>query len=232
MPTLFNAICLQGGGHAFIGLYLAKDLIAKGHDVTIMNDGDQVRCTALQRAHAMTSSAQTCALSVLNIDQYAAHAVCVVNSSKPAMRLQLRPSELPPAAASHALTGIDQWAWCPQQRAFPYSLKHSLSLTLPHSALTHTPLQAKLSAKAPFNQYGSVPGLNVAWGSPADPSTYPQGTFDVIYDNNGKDMDSCQPLIDTAKVGVGDAACGWHCHAMLGWGDLYSTMAPHALLRT
>ena len=34
----------KGGGHAFIGLYLAKALLAKGHDVTIFNDGDQVCC--------------------------------------------------------------------------------------------------------------------------------------------------------------------------------------------
>jgi hypothetical protein len=34
----------QGGGHAFIGYHLAKQLIAKGHDVTIFNDGDKVRC--------------------------------------------------------------------------------------------------------------------------------------------------------------------------------------------
>jgi nucleoside-diphosphate-sugar epimerase len=32
----------KGGGHAFIGLYLAKELLAKGHDVTIFNDGDAV----------------------------------------------------------------------------------------------------------------------------------------------------------------------------------------------
>jgi nucleoside-diphosphate-sugar epimerase len=32
----------QGGGHAFIGYHLAKQLIAKGHDVTILNDGDKV----------------------------------------------------------------------------------------------------------------------------------------------------------------------------------------------
>ena len=33
---------LQGGGHAFIGLHLAKALLKKGHSVTIFNDGDQV----------------------------------------------------------------------------------------------------------------------------------------------------------------------------------------------
>ncbi len=32
----------KGGGHAFIGLHLAKQLIAKGHTVTILNDGDEV----------------------------------------------------------------------------------------------------------------------------------------------------------------------------------------------
>lgn len=33
----------KSGGHAFVGYYLAKALLAKGHKVTIMNDGDQVR---------------------------------------------------------------------------------------------------------------------------------------------------------------------------------------------
>lgn len=36
----------KGGGHAFIGLYLAKQLISKGHSVTILNDGDEVRAYA------------------------------------------------------------------------------------------------------------------------------------------------------------------------------------------
>ncbi|KAF8070909.1 CSP41A [Scenedesmus sp. PABB004] len=89
----------KGGGHAFIGLYLAKELLAKGHDVTIFNDGDP----------------------------------------------------------------------------------------------------AKLSAKAPFSEYGGVRGLKVHWGSPTDYTTYPEGPFDVVYDNNGKDMESCKPLIDAAK---------------------------------
>lgn len=61
-------------------------------------------------------------------------------------------------------------------------------------------MQEKLLKKAPFNQYGNVSGLKLAWGSPSDPSTYPQDSFDVVYDNNGKDMDSCKPVIDTFKV--------------------------------
>eukprot|EP00775_Hariotina_reticulata_P006212 gene6211-6448_t len=89
----------KGGGHAFIGLYLAKELLAKGHDVTIFNDGDQ----------------------------------------------------------------------------------------------------AKLSGKAPFKEYGATRGLKVHWGSPTEYSTYPEGPFDVVYDNNGKDMASCKMLIDAAK---------------------------------
>lgn len=36
----------KGGGHAFIGLHLAKALMAKGHKVTILNDGDPVRTAA------------------------------------------------------------------------------------------------------------------------------------------------------------------------------------------
>lgn len=38
----------KGGGHAFIGLYLAKELLNKGHDVTIFNDGDQVDQTVAE----------------------------------------------------------------------------------------------------------------------------------------------------------------------------------------
>lgn len=47
----------KGGGHSFIGLYLAKQLIAKGHDVTVMNDGDQVRkVTSSPSAHGVDAS--------------------------------------------------------------------------------------------------------------------------------------------------------------------------------
>eukprot|EP00983_Pelagomonas_calceolata_P089896 1157357-Pelagomonas_calceolata.AAC.6 len=31
-----------GGGHAFIGLHLAQELLKRGHTVTICNDGDNV----------------------------------------------------------------------------------------------------------------------------------------------------------------------------------------------
>ena len=37
----------------------------------------------------------------------------------------------------------------------------------------------------------------MVYGDPADPSTYPQGDFDIVYDNNGKSMQECQALIDT-----------------------------------
>jgi hypothetical protein len=33
----------KGGGHAFLGLHLAKKLMSQGHKVTILNDGDEVR---------------------------------------------------------------------------------------------------------------------------------------------------------------------------------------------
>ena len=32
----------KGGGHAFIGLHLAQQLLSKGHEVTILNDGEEV----------------------------------------------------------------------------------------------------------------------------------------------------------------------------------------------
>lgn len=62
-------------------------------------------------------------------------------------------------------------------------------------------VQGKAGSKDPFKQYGSVRGLKVHYGSATDYSTYPEGPFDVVYDNNGKDMDSCKMLIDAAKVG-------------------------------
>ncbi|GIL71894.1 hypothetical protein Vretimale_649 [Volvox reticuliferus] len=91
----------KGGGHAFIGLYLAKELLKKGHKVTIMNDGDE----------------------------------------------------------------------------------------------------SKLTKKTPFSKYSELvrEGATIAWGDPTKPSTYPRGSFDVVYDNNGKDLTSCQPMIDHFK---------------------------------
>jgi nucleoside-diphosphate-sugar epimerase len=87
----------KSGGHSFIGLYLAKALIAKGHDVTILNDGDK----------------------------------------------------------------------------------------------------EKLVKKSPCDQYSSVPGLKVEWDSPANTAKYAAGA-DFVYDNNGKDLDACGPVIDAA----------------------------------
>jgi hypothetical protein len=65
-------------------------------------------------------------------------------------------------------------------------------------------LLQSLEAKDPFAQYPVVAknnppprGLKIVYGNPADPSTYPSGTFDIVVDNNGKSMDECQPLIDT-----------------------------------
>ena len=43
-------------------------------------------------------------------------------------------------------------------------------------------------------------GVTIAWGNPSEPATFPAGKFDIVYDNNGKDMDACKPLIDTYKV--------------------------------
>ena len=63
-------------------------------------------------------------------------------------------------------------------------------------------LQDKLTKKAPYSQYPKLEekGVQVAWGDPADPSSAPDTSFDVLYDNNGKDMEACQALIDKFKV--------------------------------
>lgn len=68
----------------------------------------------------------------------------------------------------------------------------------------HHPSQSKLRAKAPFSQYAALEarGAKVVFGDPAAPAAaLPAGaSFDVVLDNNGKDMDACQPLIDLFKV--------------------------------
>lgn len=129
----------KGGGHAFLGLYLAKKLIADGHKVTILNDGDR----------------------------------------------------------------------------------------------------AKVEAKAPFNQYAST-GAEVVWGSPTDPSTYPTGSFDIVYDNNGKDLDACKPLIDHFKgkvkhyvfVGSAGAYVANSVEPMHVEGDARKASAGHVAVET
>lgn len=89
----------KGGGHAFLGLHLAKRLLDDGHNVTILNDGDQ----------------------------------------------------------------------------------------------------SKLEKKAPFNQYSNL-GVKVLWGNPTEPAAalgdFDSSSFDIVYDNNGKDLEACKPLID------------------------------------
>lgn len=60
--------------------------------------------------------------------------------------------------------------------------------------------QEKLSKKPPFNQYSKVKGLTVVYGDPTNPRNFPAGGFDVVYDNNGKDLETCKPLIDAYKV--------------------------------
>lgn len=63
-------------------------------------------------------------------------------------------------------------------------------------------VQEKTKKKAPYNQYDGLEqkGVKIQWGSPSDSSAIPSGDFDIVYDNNGKDMDACKPLIDAFKV--------------------------------
>ena len=50
------------------------------------------------------------------------------------------------------------------------------------------------------------------WGDPADCSAIPQGDFDVVYDNNGKTLEACKPLIDNFKVRPSmRPALHWRC---------------------
>ncbi len=70
-----------------------------------------------------------------------------------------------------------------------------------YASLESVPVtQGKSKGKAPFSQYDSLQGAKIHWGSPSDSSAIPPGDFDVVYDNNGKDMEACKPLIDAFKV--------------------------------
>ena len=81
-------------------------------------------------------------------------------------------------------------------------------------------LQAKLTKKAPYSQYGALAGegVTVAWGDPADTTALPSDSFDVVYDNNGKDMAACQPAIDHFKVcaAAWELPSGHHCASLQG----------------
>ncbi len=66
------------------------------------------------------------------------------------------------------------------------------------------PEQEKVTKKGPYTQYGALEaeGVNITWGDPADAAALPEGPFDVVYDNNGKTLDVCQPAIDAFKARV------------------------------
>ena len=70
----------------------------------------------------------------------------------------------------------------------------------PKSARSQVSMQDKLEGKAPFSQYSSLSGANIIWGSPTDTSAYPSDSFDIVYDNNGKDLETCKVAIDHFKV--------------------------------
>jgi len=98
-PIAKNVLIIntKGGGHAFIGLHLAQNLMSSGHKVTILNDGDQ----------------------------------------------------------------------------------------------------AKIEAKTPYSEYSKVGGLEYLYADPKSVDSFSGlGDFDVVVENNGKDMENCQPAID------------------------------------
>lgn len=63
-------------------------------------------------------------------------------------------------------------------------------------------MQEKVSKKEPYSLYPSLEkqGVQIVWGDPQDASSAPSGDFEVVYDNNGKKLETCQPLIDKYKA--------------------------------
>lgn len=64
-------------------------------------------------------------------------------------------------------------------------------------------LKDSASKKDPFKQYSDLEqqGAKIVWGDPSDTNSIPEGPFEIVYDNNGKSLETCQPLIDKFKVG-------------------------------
>ena len=58
--------------------------------------------------------------------------------------------------------------------------------------------------KAPFAYFDEIrkAGVSTVWGEPSNlAAALPAGSkFDVVVDNNGKDMEACGPVIDYAKA--------------------------------
>jgi len=140
----------KGGGHAFLGLNLAKELLAAGHKVSILNDGDKVA--------------------------------------------------LPPSPPCHPTHRRHPLPICPS------SLRDRDPGNSAASAHRRVE-QEKVTKKGPYTQYGALEseGVSITWGDPADSSALPEGPFDVVYDNNGKTLEVCQPAIDAYKARL--AAC-------------------------
>lgn len=68
-----------------------------------------------------------------------------------------------------------------------------------HTLAPH--LQEKLEKNGPFAEYANVKGLEVVWGDATDSSFLESlKPYDVVVENNGKDLDTCKPLIDAFKV--------------------------------
>ncbi|KAL6769739.1 CSP41A [Auxenochlorella protothecoides x Auxenochlorella symbiontica] len=58
----------------------------------------------------------------------------------------------------------------------------------------------KLEKNGPFAEYANVKGLEVVWGDATDSSFLESlKPYDVVVENNGKDLDTCKPLIDAFK---------------------------------
>jgi hypothetical protein len=62
----------KGGGHAFLGLHLARRLLKDGHSVSILNDGDEVKISYTCMFSSMHIWLITCQLSLS-----ARHTLCL-----------------------------------------------------------------------------------------------------------------------------------------------------------
>ena len=200
----------KGGGHAFIGLHLARKLLDKGHSVTILNDGDEVGrggWGGRGRGRAMPRAARLGAWGR-------------ASPAPPSMRgFKASAARLGGGGGGAAAPGAHRPRLYHRRKAAWARAGAGLgagpapSTPPPTHACPLPSPQAKLRSKAPYSEYAALEaaGAKVVFGDPASPaeSLADPSQFDVVYDNNGKDLEACQPLIDAVKVGGrGGRECG------------------------
>lgn len=182
-----------------MALCLAPQLDAVGHSVAIFNDGDAVRPSGSLTAPStgLVSNADSAQESTTDsiwmraVAREQASVLAVQHAGERERHLTVFSAWM---AHRHFHSTLLNITFIGRVQSLESKPPFSQYRTLPN--VTVIERVQSLESKPPFSQYSTLPNVNVIYGDPKDPSTYPQWGFDIIYDNNGKSLEECQPLID------------------------------------